>query len=141
MSRRSVVFMFSGQGSQYYQMGRAFFDENPTFRRILLELDDVATPLLGRSIVDVLYNDGRRKDEPFNKLKLTSAAIFMVEYALAKTLMNDGIHPDCLLASSMGIYAAAAIAAAIDPGEALGALQNSDRLRKCIAERRKIAFR
>jgi bacillaene synthase trans-acting acyltransferase len=119
MSNRSIVFMFSGQGSHYYQMGRAFFDGNTAFRRILLEMDDTARPLLGRSIVDVLYTDGRRKDEPFDDIRLTSAAIFMVEYALARILMDDGVRPDYLLASSMGTYAAAAIAAALDPAEAL----------------------
>jgi acyl transferase domain-containing protein len=67
MSKRRVVFMFSGQGSQYYQMGRAFFDGNAAFRSIMLQLNDVATPLLGRSIIDVLYNDGRRSDESFDE--------------------------------------------------------------------------
>src|SRR4051794_27189016 len=65
MFERSLVFMFSGQGSQYYQMGRIFFDGNATFRNTVLQLNDVAAPLLGRSIIDVLYNDGRRKDEQF----------------------------------------------------------------------------
>lgn len=119
MSERSTVFMFSGQGSQYYQMGRRFFDANAGFRNILLQLSDVAKPLLGRSIIDVLYDDGRRKDELFDEIKLTSAAIFIVEYALARVLIDDGVKPDYLLASSMGIYAAAAIAAAADPREVL----------------------
>lgn len=122
MSNRRVVFMFSGQGSQYYQMGRVLFDGNVAFRRHLLKLDDVAKPLLGRSVIDVLYEDGRRKDEPFDDLRLTSPAIFMVEYALAQALIDDGVKPDCLLASSLGTYAAAVIAAALDPEEALEAL-------------------
>lgn len=119
MSKRRVVFMFSGQGSQYYQMGRAFFDGNPAFRSIMLQLSDVATPLLGRSVIDVLYNDGRKNNELFDDIQFTSAAIFIVEYALARVLIDTGVRPDCLLASSMGIYAAAAIAAALDPREAL----------------------
>jgi acyl transferase domain-containing protein len=122
MSQRSVVFMFSGQGSQYYQMGRVFFDENAKFRNILLQLNDVAAPLLGRSIIDVLYEDGRRKDESFDKIKLTSAAIFIIEYSLARVLIDDGIKPDCLLASSMGLYAAAAIAGVLEPREVLQSL-------------------
>lgn len=122
MSERSLVFMFSGQGSQYYQMGRTFFDGNATFRNTLLQLNDVAAPLLGRSIIDVLYNDGRRKDEQFDRIEHTSAAIFAVEYALASALLDDGLRPDRVLASSMGIYAAAAIAGAVDPREALGIL-------------------
>jgi acyl transferase domain-containing protein len=122
MSRRTVVFMFSGQGSQYYQMGLALFNGNARFRRLLLQLNAVAMPLLGRSIVDVLYNDGRRKDELFDDIRLTSAAIFMVEYAMARTLMDDGVEPDYLVTASMGIYAAAAIAEAVDPREVLESL-------------------
>jgi bacillaene synthase trans-acting acyltransferase len=122
MSERSLVFMFSGQGSHYYQMGRSFFDESATFRRVLLQLDEVAKPLLHRSMIDILYEDGRKKNETFDDIKLTSAAIFLVEYALARALIDDGIKPDYLLASSMGIYAAAAIAAAVDPREVLGCL-------------------
>ncbi len=115
MSKRSLVFMFSGQGSQYYQMGRTFYDNNAKFRSVLLRLNNVATPLLGRSIIDVLYDDRRQKDEAFNDIKLTSVAIFIVEYALARTLIDDGFNPDILLASSMGTYAAAATAGALDP--------------------------
>jgi bacillaene synthase trans-acting acyltransferase len=124
LSERRLVFMFSGQGSQYYQMGRIFFDANPTFRSVLLQLDEVATPLLGRSMVDVLYSDGRKKNESFDQIELTSVAIFMVEYAMAKALLDAGIKPDHLLASSMGIYAAAAIAGAVEPEEALRSLVN-----------------
>lgn len=119
MPNRNVVFMFSGQGSHYYQMGRAFFDGNAAFRQILLQLDEVAKPLLGRSIIDVLYNDGRRKDELFDEIQLTSAAIFVVEYALANALIDHGVKPDYLLASSMGTYAAATVAEVLDPNEAL----------------------
>jgi acyl transferase domain-containing protein len=122
MSNHRVVFMFSGQGSQYYQMGRALFDGNTAFRRHLLQLDDVAKPLLGRSIIDVLYNDGRRKDELFDDLRLTSPAIFMVEYALARALIDDGVKPDYLLASSLGTYAAAVVAAALEPEDAVESL-------------------
>lgn len=119
MFSRNIVFMFSGQGSHYYQMGRALFDGSDAFRRILLQLDDVAKPLLNRSIIDVLYKDGRRKDELFDEIQLTSAAIFMVEYALANVLIDHGVKPDYLLASSMGTYAAAAVAAVLDPTDAL----------------------
>jgi bacillaene synthase trans-acting acyltransferase len=122
MPNRNIVFMFSGQGSHYYQMGRALFDENTAFRRIMLQLDQAAKPHLGRSIVDILYNDGRRKDELFDELQLTSVAIFVVEYALANVLISQGIKPAYLLTSSMGTYAAAAVAAVLDPKEALRAV-------------------
>jgi acyl transferase domain-containing protein len=39
----------------------------------------------------------------------------MVGYALARTLLDDGIRPNYLLAEGLGVYAAAAAAAALDP--------------------------
>jgi len=35
--RRSVVFMFSGQGSHYYQMGKELFEQNSVFRKWMLK--------------------------------------------------------------------------------------------------------
>jgi bacillaene synthase trans-acting acyltransferase len=123
MSERSIVLMFSGQGSQYYQMGHSFFDANAQFRRLLIDLDEMAIPIFGLSIIDVLYDEGRRKSDPFNHIKLTSAAIFMVEYALARVLIDDGVKPDYLLASSLGLYAAAAVSGVLEPRDVLGCLE------------------
>ena len=36
---KSVVFMFSGQGSQYYQMGRDLMRNLPSFRKWMEKLD------------------------------------------------------------------------------------------------------
>ncbi|WP_316187492.1 MULTISPECIES: acyltransferase domain-containing protein [unclassified Bradyrhizobium] len=122
MSERNIVLMFSGQGSQYYQMGRSFFDANAAFRRIVTDLDAMAIPMFGFSVIDVLYDERRRKSDPFNDLKQTSAAIFTVEFALARVLIDDGVKPDYLLASSLGLYAAAAIAGVLEARDVLGCL-------------------
>lgn len=119
LEHHRIVLMFSGQGSQYYQMGQAFFDGDARFRNTLLELDAIAKHSVGHSIVDVLYDKRRKKEEPFEAIKSTSAAIFMIEYALVRVLLDDGLKPDYLLAASMGLYAAAATAGALDPRDVL----------------------
>ena len=43
----------------------------------------------------------------------------MIEYALVRVLLDDGMKPDYLLAASMGLYAAAAAAEALDPRDVL----------------------
>jgi bacillaene synthase trans-acting acyltransferase len=126
----STVMMFSGQGSQYFQMGRAFFGANATFRNTLLELDGLARQTVGQSIVDVLYDDRRKKDEPFDAVELTSPAIFMTEYALVSALLEDGIKPDYLLAASMGLYAAAAVAKTLNPRDILQCLAKTSAIYK-----------
>jgi malonyl CoA-acyl carrier protein transacylase len=39
--RRKLTFLYSGQGSHYYQMGRDLFEQRGPFYRHALELDDL----------------------------------------------------------------------------------------------------
>jgi acyl transferase domain-containing protein len=116
---RPLAFMLSGQGSHYYQMGRELFEGHAVFREKMIEMDKIVVPLLGCSMIDVLYGDDKRKDDLFDRTPLTNAAIFMVEYALAKALIADDVVPDVLVGTSMGIFAAGAVASAIAFEDAL----------------------
>ncbi|HXA17110.1 MAG TPA: acyltransferase domain-containing protein [Thermoanaerobaculia bacterium] len=118
----SVVFMFSGQGSQYFQMGRELFEKNDTFRRWMVWLDEMAHRSSGQSVIDTLYSGDHRKSEPFDRTLSTHPAIFMVEYSLAQTLMERGVRPDMVLGASLGSFAAAAVAGFIDIEDALSAV-------------------
>ncbi len=112
--------MFSGQGSQYHQMGRHLYESHPVFRDWMTRLDGVAHRLTGRSVVDAIYSGS--KAEPFARTALTHPAIFMVEYALAQCLQHEGIQPDLTLGASLGSFAAAAVAGCIEPQGALVAV-------------------
>jgi acyl transferase domain-containing protein len=114
--------MFSGQGSQYFQMGRHLFEEQGTFRRWMLRLDDQLRQVSGRSVIDTLYADGQRKGDPFDRTSLTHPAIFMVEYALAQSLIEAGVWPDVVLGVSLGSFAAAAVAGFIGVEDGLTAV-------------------
>jgi acyl transferase domain-containing protein len=117
-----TVFMFSGQGSQYFQMGRELFDNNVCFRGWMTRLDEVARQSLGMSVVEAVYSDGRSKSDPFLRTLLSHPAIFMVEYSVAQSLVQAGIRPDRVLGVSMGAFAAAAVAGFIDTEDALTAV-------------------
>lgn len=115
----STVFMFSGQGSQYFQMGRGLYGENATFRQWMQDLDEIARPIAGTSIVEAIYAEGRTKGDSFDRTLLTHPAIFMVEYALARTLVESGLRPDVVLGVSLGSFTAAAVAEALSVEDAL----------------------
>ena len=119
MGVSEIVFMFSGQGSQYFQMGRELFERNETFRHWMVRLDDIPRRLSGRSIIEVLYSDLHRKGDPFDRTLLTHPAVFMVEYSLAETLIDAGIRPYVVLGASLGSFAAATVAGFIGLEDAL----------------------
>jgi bacillaene synthase trans-acting acyltransferase len=132
MPVRETVFMFSGQGSQYFQMGRPLFERNDTFRDWMVRLDDLARRSSGRSIVETLYSGVHSKGDPFDRTALTHPAIFMVEYSLAQSLMHAGIRPDMVLGVSLGSFAAAAVAGFIDVEDALTAvIRQATALEEC----------
>ncbi|MDZ7335181.1 MAG: type I polyketide synthase, partial [candidate division KSB1 bacterium] len=55
-----VVFMFSGQGAQYVNMGRELYESEPTFREQVDYCSEFLKPLLGLDLRDVIY----LKDDP-----------------------------------------------------------------------------
>lgn len=118
----TTVFLFSGQGSQYYHMGKELYQRHPVFRQTLLELDEIAQSLLGSSVIDVLYHPQRKKTDVFDNTRYTHPAIYMVEVAMAQTLQHEGIQPDLVLGASMGAFAAATVAGAWQAEQALSAV-------------------
>jgi len=116
---RPFIFMFSGQGSQYFQMGKVFFEQEPIFRQWMEKMDAIIIKMIGRSIVELLYYEKFKKNDLFDRMLYTHPAIFMVEYSLARLLKEMGIEPDYLLGSSLGEYTTAAVAEVISIDEML----------------------
>ncbi|MCY9375150.1 acyltransferase domain-containing protein [Bacillus sp. T17B1] len=114
-----VVFMFSGQGSHYYQMGERLFNHNNTFREVMIELDGMVKKLIGESIIKKIYQKNKGMMDSFDRLIYTHPAIFMVEYSLTQMLIQKGIKPDCVLGVSLGEYSSATIAGILNVDEAL----------------------
>jgi len=106
---KPIVFMFSGQGSQYHQMGRELFENHPGFGRWMGILDEIARQRLGISMMDELYGEDKPISVEFDHPIYTHPAIFMVEYALARILLEAGIEPDYVLGASLGEFTAASI--------------------------------
>lgn len=117
-----TTFVFSGQGSQHYQMARSLFDREPVFNRWMVRLDALARELCGTSVLETVYSDRHRVGDSFDRTLLTHPAIFMVEYSLAEALIDSGVVPDTVVGASLGSFAAAAVAGFVDVEQALTAV-------------------
>uniref|UniRef100_A0A7D6GG63 [acyl-carrier-protein] S-malonyltransferase n=1 Tax=Micromonospora carbonacea TaxID=47853 RepID=A0A7D6GG63_9ACTN len=114
-----LVFLFPGQGSQYPRMGEELWRAYPDFRDDLVALDDRLAARRGHGVLTRLYDRSTPPGRPFDDLRDTHPAIFMVQYATARLLIRRGVRPDHVLGASLGEVAAATIAGALDAETAL----------------------
>jgi acyl transferase domain-containing protein len=124
---RKTVFLFSGQGSQYYQMGRGLYEANPTFRDWMERMDAQVARELGVSVLAELYGS-RSRAELFEDLRLTHPAIFMVEYALTRAVMELGVVPELTFGASLGTLVALAVSGRLRVEAALQLVLDQSRI-------------
>ena len=112
-SAPGVVFMFSGQGSQYVNMGRELYETEAVFRAQLDHCAERLIPDLGLDLRTLLYppeEDSTAAAQKLSHTRFTQPALFSIEYALAKWWMAHGIAPSAMIGHSIGEYAAACLA-------------------------------
>ncbi|MDQ0115579.1 ACP S-malonyltransferase [Paenibacillus harenae] len=117
--KQPIVFMFSGQGSQYYNMAVRLFEAESEFRQRLERMDEIAFDRTGQSVLKKLYDPSKRFGDAFDLTRWTHPAIFMVEVALAEMIRSRGFVPSAVIGTSLGEYAAAAIAGVLPVEELL----------------------
>jgi acyl transferase domain-containing protein len=116
--------MCAGQGSQYYMMGRDFYEKKGAFRDWMDYGARLLEAHLGGSLVDLLYRPRTDRFAPFDRTRDTHPAVFCVNYSVARTLMDEGIRPSRVLGYSLGELVAWTLAGAVRFEEALA----------CVAE-------
>ncbi|BAZ20918.1 beta-ketoacyl synthase [Kalymmatonema gypsitolerans NIES-4073] len=117
-----VIFMFSGQGAQYANMGRELYSVEPTFKKHVDTCAEILQPHLGLDIRSLLYPDSQHKEAVSIQLQqtaLTQPALFVIEYALAQLLLEWGVRPEAMIGHSIGEYVAATIAGVFSLEDAL----------------------
>ena len=121
-----IVFMYSGQGAQYYRMGEALYQGNEVFRNSMDRCDQIVAPLLGQSLVNVIFSGN--KMDPFERTLFTHPANVMIGICLTDLLRHMGIEPQMVLGYSLGEVTAAVTAGALTMEDALEAVTRQGRM-------------
>jgi bacillaene synthase trans-acting acyltransferase len=119
---KKMIWMFAGQGAQYYQMGRELYEREPVFRQYMERADRLVQELLNESLIDIIYRPRANRFEPFHRLLHTHPAILIFQCAVGETLLKRGLRPDYLLGYSLGEFSCLVISGVIPFEEALIAL-------------------
>ncbi len=114
-AEKKVVFLFTGQGSQYPAMFEDFYRENRIFRACLDECNQYYIENTGRDLRAVIFSPGSLLRET----RYTQPALFAVEYALARVWMEYGVEPAVMTGHSVGEYVAACLAGVFDLADAV----------------------
>ena len=126
VGRPKVAMLFTGQGSQYVEMGRTLYETEPLFRQTLEQCDEFLSELMDESLIDLLFSEGG--EERLNETAYTQPALFAIEYSLARLWQSWGIQPDILLGHSVGEYVAACIAGVFSLADGLRLIATRGRL-------------
>lgn len=102
-----IVFLFTGQGSQYNGMAKGLYNEFPVFKENLDKAFEVARNEYQMELEEILFSE-KYKNE-INRTEFAQPALFAVQYASAKLLQSFGIYSDALIGHSIGEITAACV--------------------------------
>ncbi|MFA7403846.1 MAG: type I polyketide synthase, partial [Pelobacteraceae bacterium] len=126
---RGPVFLFTGQGSQYPEMGKELYETSPLYRESLDRCDALFAPLLGLSSRDLMHGGS---EEELARTIYTQPAIFSLEYSLAQLWQSWGVVPSAVLGHSIGEFVAACIAGVLSLEDAVTLVAHRGRLMNAL---------
>ncbi len=127
------VFVFSGMGGQWFNMGRELFDNCKVYRDVFLKCDEIIMDKFSYSVVKELFNFQNEGDiaEP----KLAQISNLISQIALADLLISWGIKPMAFVGHSVGEITALYFSGAITLENALVAVYKRGELQNRLADK------
>lgn len=101
-----AIFMFPGQGTQFVGMAKPFYDTFSVFRSILDTLLSFISDRAYSAELQALLLDPSANAARLNETRFTQPALFLMEVALGRMLIEAGIIPRAVGGHSVGEIAA-----------------------------------
>ena len=105
-----VAFVFPGQGNQYVGMGAALYAAQPVYRRWVDHCAALLEEHAGDDQAELRGLIASGDERVLEQTRNAQSALFVIEYALAQTLIAAGVQPALMLGHSVGEYVAATLA-------------------------------
>ena len=112
-----LACVFSGQGPQWFAMGRELLESEPVFRAVIEDCDRLLRPLSGWSLLDELAACEERSR--VDQTEVAQPALFALQVALAALWKSWGIAPEGIVGHSVGEIAALHVAGALTLADAV----------------------
>ena len=125
--RPEVVFLFTGQGGQYVNMGRALYESELVFREVVDRCDELLRGHLEKPLREVLY-PGPGEATPLDQTQYTHVAMYAVQYGLAQLWRSWGVEPGAVMGHSVGEIAASAVSGMVSLEDGLMLMRERGRL-------------
>ena len=132
-SLQKIGFVFSGQGPQWYKMGRELLACDAIFAQSVREIDQMFRPKLGWSVWDALHRE--EADARMEETEIAQPTVFALQVSLAKRLLDLGLVPSGVTGHSLGEMAAAVISGAITLEEGVDIIYHRSRLHQTASGR------
>jgi acyl transferase domain-containing protein len=103
-----IGFVMSGQGPQWWGMGRELMVHEPVFRRTMEACAAAMKPYASFSLLEELGRD--EADSRMQQTEIAQPAIFAMQLSLAELWKSKGVQPSAIVGHSVGEIAAACAA-------------------------------
>ncbi len=127
--RRKLVFVFPGQGSQWFGMGRTLLKQEAVFREAVEHCDRAMRPYGDWSLLAELTATDPAHSR-LNEVDVLQPALFAIQVALTALWRSWGVEPDAVVGHSMGEVAAAHVAGALSLEDAARVICSRSRIVK-----------
>lgn len=111
-----IGLVFSGQGPQWWAMGRGLLDSEPAFRAALEACDAAIAKTAGWSVLEELQRP--EAESRVAETKIAQPALFALQTSLAALWASWGVKPAAVIGHSVGEIAALHVSGALSLDEA-----------------------
>ena len=128
MDDRGPVWVFSGQGSQWANMGADLLAGEPVFAATIAAIEPIIQRESGFSVTEAMAGT-----ETVTGIDRVQPTIFAMQVAMAETMKSYGVRPGAVVGHSLGESAAAVVAGALSLEDGLKVICRRSQLMKRIS--------